>query len=52
VLLAAHRTLGELRGGLELAFPQPPVAQALTLLGVDRVLTVRTQARAGTAEEG
>ena len=52
VLLAAHRTLRELGGGLEPAFPQPPVAQMLTLLGVDQVLTVRTQARAGTAEEG
>jgi anti-sigma B factor antagonist len=51
-LLAAHRALRELGGGLELAFPQPPVAQVLTLLGVDRVLTVRTQACAGTAEEG
>jgi anti-anti-sigma factor len=52
VLVAAHRALRELGGGLELAFPQPPVAQVLTLLGVDRVLTVRTQARAGRPRRG
>jgi hypothetical protein len=41
------------RGGiLELARPQPAVAAALSLLGVDQVLTVRGQVGAGAPGAG
>lgn len=43
VLLEAHRTLQSKGGSLELAFPQPALAMSLSLLGVDKVLTVRTR---------
>ncbi len=48
VLVRAHQVLAARGGGLELAFPQPVVAAALSLLGVDQVLTVRTRAGAET----
>jgi anti-sigma B factor antagonist len=43
VLLETHLALTGMGGILELAFPQPPVATVLRLLGVDQVLTVRTR---------
>jgi hypothetical protein len=52
VLLEADRALKEKGGFLELAFPQPVVAVALHLLGVDRILMIRTQSGAGTAGAG
>ena len=47
-LVLADRTLRERGGRLELAYPQPVVARALSLLGVDRAIEVRdgTSARA------
>lgn len=46
-LLAAHRMLNDLGGSLELARPQSAVVKMLALIGVDQVLTIRTQARTG-----
>ena len=43
VFIRAHQVLEERGGTLELAFPQPAVARALGLLGVDQALTVRTR---------
>jgi anti-anti-sigma factor len=51
-LLVVHRVLQERGGGLELAFPQPTVARSLSLLGVDRMLEVRTRTRADAADDG
>jgi len=47
-LVLAGRTLKDRGGGLELARPQPVVARALTLLGVDQAIEIRdgTSARA------
>ena len=47
-LVMADRKLKDRGGGLELANPQPAVARALSLLGVDQVIEVRdgTNARA------
>jgi anti-sigma B factor antagonist len=47
-LVLADRTLKGRGGGLELVRPQPAVARAMSLLGVDRVIEVRdgTSARA------
>lgn len=52
VLVQGHRTLAARGGGLELVFPQPVVAAALSLLGVDQVLTVRTRPGAETTAPG
>jgi anti-sigma B factor antagonist len=52
VLLQADRTLKRAGGFLELMFPQPVVAVALHIMGVDRILTIRTQADTGTGEAG
>lgn len=41
-LIAAHHAIRERGGSLVLARPQRSVAEALTLLGVDQVLAVRT----------
>lgn len=49
-MIEAHRTLSERRGVLELIRPRPAVARTLTLLGVDKILTVRNRAEA--AEPG
>jgi anti-anti-sigma factor len=43
-LLLAGRALKERGGALELLRPQPVVARTLSLMGVDRVLTVRAAA--------
>lgn len=40
-LVLANRTLKARGGGLELMHPQPVVARALSLLGVDQVIEVR-----------
>ena len=47
-LVLADRTLKDRGGGLELVRPQPAVARAMSLLGVDQVIDVRdgTSARA------
>ena len=47
-LVLTDRTLKDRGGGLELLHPQPVVARALSLLGVDQVIEVRdgTGARA------
>ncbi len=45
----AHRALQERGGTMELAFPRPAVAKALSLLGVDQALTVRTRTGAPAA---
>jgi anti-sigma B factor antagonist len=52
VLLEADRALKRAGGFLELTFPQPVVAVALHLMGVDRILTIRPQADTGTGEAG
>jgi anti-sigma B factor antagonist len=52
VLVQAHRALQENGGGLEIAFPQPAVAAALRLLGVDQMLTVRAQPGSDTPAPG
>jgi anti-sigma B factor antagonist len=46
-LVLAGRKLKERDGGLELANPQPAVARALSLLGVDQAIDVRDGASAG-----
>ena len=42
-LVLADRTLRERGGRLELAHPQPVVARALSLLGVDQAIEVRDE---------
>jgi anti-sigma B factor antagonist len=46
-LVLTNRTLKARGGGLELVHPQPVVARALNLLGVDRVIEVRDGTSAG-----
>ena len=46
-LVLAGRTLKQRGGALELANPQPVVARALSLLGVDRAIEVRDGLSAG-----
>jgi anti-sigma B factor antagonist len=46
-LVLADRTLKQRGGGLALAHPQPVVAQALSLLGVDQVIEIRDAMSAG-----
>lgn len=46
-LVLADRTLKKRGGGLELVRPQPMVARALSLLGVDQVIEVRDGTSAG-----
>jgi anti-sigma B factor antagonist len=46
-LVLADRTLKDRGGGLALAYPQPVVARALSLLGVDRAIEVRDEMSAG-----
>lgn len=41
ILLDAHRTLRSHGGVLELVNPHPNVARSLTLLGLDKLLTMR-----------
>jgi anti-anti-sigma regulatory factor len=43
----ADRRLKDRGGGLDLAHPQPVVARALSLLGVDRTIEVRDGLTAG-----
>ena len=50
-LVLAGRTLKQRGGALELANPQPVVARALSLLGVDQAITIRGGASAGTDPE-
>ena len=40
-LVLADRTLKQRAGGLALAYPQPVVARALSLLGVDQAIEIR-----------
>jgi anti-anti-sigma factor len=48
VLLAAHRVLHDAGGSLELVLrPGSVIARALSLLGADQVLTIRTEAGSG-----
>jgi len=49
VLTDAHLALKARGGTLELVNPQPNVARILVLLGIDQVLTVRSQPDSGTA---
>jgi anti-sigma B factor antagonist len=42
-LVLANRTLKARGGGMELVHPQPVVARALSLLGVDQVIEVRDE---------
>jgi anti-sigma B factor antagonist len=42
VLIEARRAYENAGGTLELLNPQPAVAQAIQLLGIDQVLTIRT----------
>jgi len=46
ILLSTHRTLGAIGGNLELMNPHPNVARSLTLLGVDKILSIRSAAQA------
>ena len=46
-LVLAHRTLKQRGGGLALAHPQPVVARALSLLGVDQAIEIRAGMSAG-----
>lgn len=48
-LTDAHLALKAQGGSLELVNPQPNVARILVLLGIDQVLTVRSQPDSGTA---
>jgi anti-anti-sigma factor len=50
-LVLAGRTLKDRGGGLELANPQPAVARALSLLGVDQAIEVRDGTSAGADPE-
>ena len=50
-LVLAGRTLKQRGGALELANPQPVVARALSLLGVDQAITIRGGASAETDPE-
>jgi anti-anti-sigma factor len=50
-LVLAGRKLKDLGGGLELMNPQPAVARALSLLGVDQVIEVRDGTKAGADPE-
>ena len=46
-LVLADRTLKQRGGGLALAYPQPVVARALSLLGVDQAIEIRDRMSAG-----
>ena len=46
-LVLADRTLKQRGGGLALAYPQPVVARALSLLGVDQAIEIRDGLGAG-----
>ena len=46
-LVLADRTLKKRGGGLALAHPQPVVARALSLLGVDQAIEIRDEMSAG-----
>ena len=46
-LVLADRTLKQRGGGLALAYPQPVVARALSLLGVDQAIEIRGGTTAG-----
>jgi len=46
-LVLADRRLKERGGGLALAHPQPVVARALSLLGVDQAIEIRNEMSAG-----
>ena len=50
-LVLADRTLKGRDGGLELVDPQPVVARALRLPGVDQVIDVRDETSAGAEPE-
>ena len=50
-LVMADRKLKDRGGGLELANPQPAVARALSLLGVDQIIEVRDGTNAGADPE-
>jgi anti-anti-sigma factor len=50
-LVMAGRKLKDRGGGLELANPQPAVARALSLLGVDQMIEVRDGTTAGADPE-
>ena len=50
-LVMADRKLKDRSGGLELANPQPAVARALSLLGVDQMIEVRDGTNAGADPE-
>ena len=50
-LVMADRKLKDRGGGLELANPQPAVARALSLLGVDQMIEVRDGTNAGADPE-
>jgi anti-sigma B factor antagonist len=50
-LVLADRTLKRRGGGLELVHPQPAVARALTLLGVNRVIALRDGTSAAAEPE-
>ena len=50
-LVMAGRKLKDRGGGLELANPQPAVARALSLLGVDQMIEVRDGTSAGADPE-
>jgi anti-sigma B factor antagonist len=50
-LVLADRTLRNRGGGLALAYPQPGVARALSLLGVDQAIEVRDGMSAGADPE-
>lgn len=47
VLIVADRAQRSHGGTLQLVGPQPAIARALTLLGIDQVLNVRTAAPGG-----
>jgi anti-sigma B factor antagonist len=47
VLIEACRAFEGAGGALELLNPQPAVAQAIQLLGIDQVLTIRASAGSG-----
>jgi anti-sigma B factor antagonist len=50
-LVLADRTLKQRGGGLALTHPQPVVARALSLLGVDQAIEIRDGMSAGAAPD-
>ena len=51
-LMRTDRSLKQLGGALEVLHPQPAVARILSLMGVDKIITVRTRTNIKPGPEG